>query len=71
MDIAGGEVGPSAEAFVFVLDLGRLAGFRRQCGMPALTRLEGGLLVSRDDKIGLAQGGAAKCGRRDRGCGRP
>jgi len=56
MDIAGGEVGPGAEAFVFVLDLGRLAGFRGQRGMQALTRLDGGLLVGRDDEIGLVQG---------------
>ena len=56
MDIAGGEVGPGTEAFVFVLDLGGLAGCGGRYGMPTLTRLDGGLLVGRDDEIGLVQG---------------
>ena len=56
MDIAGGEVGLGGEGFVFVLDVGGLAGFGGRCGMPALTRLDGGFLVGRDDAIGLVQG---------------
>lgn len=54
--VVGGEVGPSTDALIFVLDLGGLAGSRGCCGMEAMTRLHGVLLVGRDDEIGLVQG---------------